>query len=199
MGILGLVGCATKETATLNVQAVPSASGAFVPKEGASVAVVPFEDSRPEKNRVGVRRHLWGGETTFNVQGGKPGDVVARTMADYLKQKGWRAEMVKGDASAGAQDVLISGKVLDFSVDANSKVFQTEISVRTKIVVEATNKADGSIVRMTLNGDGTQKVFWFDPEDAQDLVSEVLMESFEKLVQGTKWEDKSGTKLLRAK
>ncbi len=50
--------------------------------------------------------------------------------------------------------------------------------------------ADGSIVRMTLNGTGSQTVFWFwyEPEDAQRLISEVLSESFGKLVVDTRIE-----------
>lgn len=197
VGVWGLAGCATKETATLNVQAVPG-PGTSAQKDSVSVAGAAFDDARPEKGRLGVRRHLWGGETTFTIAGGKPGDVVARVMADYLKQKGWRVEMATPDGSSTA-DVLISGKVLDFSVDADSKVGRTEITAKTKVIVEATNKADGSIVRMTLNGDGSQKVFWFEPEDAQELVSEVLTESLEKLVQNTKVEEKNGAKVLRLK
>jgi hypothetical protein len=198
IGVWGLAGCATKETATLNIQAVQG-PGMSVPKSGLSATVGSFEDARPEKGPVGVRHHLWGGETTFNVPGGKPGDVVARVMADYLRQKGWRVELAKDGASAANADILISGKVLDFSVDADSKVGRTEITVKTKIIAEATNKADGSIVRMTLNGDGSQKVVWFDPEDAQELASEVLTESLEKLVQNTKVDEKDGTKILRLK
>jgi hypothetical protein len=197
VGIWGLGGCATKETATLNVQAVPGQE-TLAQKDSVSAAMAAFEDARPEKGRLGVRHHLWGGETTFNVSGGKPGDVIARVMADYLKQKGWRVDMAKADGSSTA-DILISGKVLDFSVDADSKVGRTEITAKTKVVIEAMNRGDGSIVRMTLNGDGTQKVVWFDPEDAQVLISEVLTESLEKLVQNTKVEEKNGTKVLRLK
>lgn len=195
-GTVGLAGCATKETATLNVQTM-SASDASAQRDGVSVAVASFEDARPEKSRLGVRHHLWGGETTFTVPGGKPGDLVARVMADYLKQKGWRAQTVSVGSSDA--DVLISGKLLDFSVDADSGVGRTEITAKTKLVIEATNKADGSIVRMTLNGDGVEKVFWFEPEDAQQLVSEVLAESLDKLVQNTKVEEKKGAKVVRLK
>ena len=48
--------------------------------------------------------------------------------------------------------------------------------------------ADGSIVRMTLNGTGSQTVFWYEPEDAQRLISEVLSESIGKLVADTRVE-----------
>ncbi len=178
VGLLAMAGCATKQTVNLDVQAVQPSSDKGKKADSLTVTVASFEDSRPEKARLGVRRHLWGGETTFNVPGGKPGDVVAKVMTDYLKRKGWRVD--------GSPDVVFSGKLLNFSVNAESHIFQTEVTVKTKLVVEGTNKADGSIVRMTLNGDGAQKVFWFDPEDAQELASEVLSDSLEKLLANTK-------------
>jgi uncharacterized lipoprotein YajG len=187
VGLMTLTGCSTKgQVVTLDVQAVAPGGDAAGKAMGGdtNVAVGSFEDGRPQKNQIGVRHHLFGGETPFDVAGGKPGEVVGRVMGEYLKRKGWSIN------PNGAPDVAVSGKVLDFSADADSKLFSTEITVRTKVVVEAMNKADGSIVRMTLNGDGSQRVFWFEPEDVQKLLSEVLTESLEKLVVNTKMEDK---------
>jgi hypothetical protein len=186
-GLLALAGCATKGAVNLDLQAVQSAEAKSKKADGLTVTVASFEDSRPEKSRLGVRRHFWGGETTFNVPGGKPGDVVAKVLTDYFKRNGWRVD--------GSPDVSFSGKLLNLSVNAESHFGQTEITVKSKMVVEGTNKADGSIVRMTLNGDGMQKVFWFDPEDAQELASEVLSDSLEKLLANTKVENN----LLRLK
>jgi hypothetical protein len=36
---------------------------------------------------------------------------------------------------------------------------------------------------MTMNGSGSNDIFWFDPEDAQALVKEVLTEIFGKVVR----------------
>ena len=157
-----------------------------------NVVVTAFEDSRPEKNRLGTRTHFLGGESYFNLLGGKPvAEVAAQAVADYLKMKGWRAELVKpgGSGAESNAEVTLSGKLLDLSVDAKGKFLQTEISSKIKIVVQALNRADGSTVRMTLNGAGTESVFWFDPEDAQGLVNEVLIASLEKLVGNTKVEN----------
>lgn len=181
-GLMFFTGCSsTGKTVTLNVQAAQPAAAASAKKaDTLTVTVTDFEDVRPDKSRIGVRRHLWGGETTFNVPGGKPGEVVSKILADYFKRRGWPI--------SGNPDVTFSGKVLDFSADADSKIFNTEISVRTKVVVQALNSADGSIVRMTLSGDGSQRVFWFDPEDVQGLVSEVLTASLDKLMESTRVE-----------
>ncbi|MBI3806510.1 MAG: hypothetical protein HY281_03200 [Nitrospirae bacterium] len=181
IGLMILAGCVTKGTVNLDVQAVPPIGGMAIKKvDGLTITVTAFEDARQEKSGLGVRHHLWGGETTFNVPGGKPGDVVAKVMTDYLTRKGWRVN--------GSPDVTFSGKVLDFSVNAESKLGSTEITVKTKVIVQALNKADGSLIRMTINGDGRQRVFWFEPEDAQELAGEVLSNSLEKFVLNTKLE-----------
>ncbi|MBI4400639.1 MAG: hypothetical protein HY581_03275 [Nitrospirae bacterium] len=199
IGLMVLAGCATKgQVIHLDIRPIQPASEVTAGKgAGLSAAVATFEDARPEKSRLGVHHHFWGGETYFNVPGGKPGDVVSRAVADYLTHKGWRTAGAKADeaAASGGPDVTFSGKLLNFSVDAESKFGRTEITVKTKVVIEGLNAADGSIVRMTLNGDGSQGVFWFEPEDVQDLVNAVLSESLEKLVLSTKVENK----LLRLK
>lgn len=199
VGLMALAGCAGKgEVVTLDIRATPPATEAMAKtSDGVRVAVAAFEDARPETKRLGTRTHLWGGETYFDVPGGKSADVVAPVIAEYLKQKGWRAEVVKaGSASgAGSPDVMLTGKLLDFSVNAKSRVFSTKITATTKMAIQAKNTADGSVVRMTLNGEGTQGVFWFEPEDAQSLMNDILTDSLEKLLTATKVENN----LLRLK
>ena len=200
LGLLALVDCAGNgEVIPIDIRGSDSAGPAMTKETGGlSVAVTAFEDSRPEKNRLGTRTHFWGGASYFNLLGDQPGgEVAAHVVADYLKTKGWRAERVKpgGSGADSSADVTLSGKLLELSVEAKGKFLQTEISSKSKIVVQALNRADGSTVRMTLNGAGTESVFWFEPEDAQGLINEVLIASLEKLVANTKVEDN----LLRLK
>ncbi len=195
LGLTVLTGCAaTGEVVMLDLHAVPPAGQANMQEsDGVRVAVVPFQDARSEKGPLGTRAHLWGGKSSFDIEGGEPGAVVARVVADYLQHQGWRAEtedslLAAGLAFNGQPDVKLLGSVLAFSVHATSTIGSTEIKVTTKLHVEAENMADGSIVRMTLNGTGSQTVFWYEPEDAQRLISEVLSESFGKLVVDTRIE-----------
>lgn len=135
---MALAGCATKsQVVHLDIRPIQPTSVAAASKgDSLSVAVVAFEDARPEKSRLGVRHHFWGGETYFDVPGGKPGDVVSRAVADYLKQKGWQTAMAMADgaAASGGPDVTFSGKLLSFSVDADSKFLRTRITVKTNHV-----------------------------------------------------------------
>lgn len=193
--LLILTGCAGKgEVVMLNLRAVPPAEA---PKEASPadtiVVVADFEDARPDKQRLGARVHQGGGETVFNVPEGKIGAVVAQVVTDYLKQRGWRvglARPVPGTAPDNGPHVTISGKVLDFSVNATSSFGSTQITASTKTVMEALNAEDGSIVRITLGGAGTHQVGLFDPEDAAELLSAALSDSLEKFVTATKFEKK---------
>ncbi len=182
--MLVAAGCATKNpTVSMNINASQASSGAADAKNMAATAGFGlFEDTRADKSRIGVRHHLWGGETPYDVPGSKAGDVVSRVMSEFLKRKGWTKD------AGGSPDVTFSGKILSFSADAESKVFSTEITAFTKVVVEATNNVDGSMVRMTVNGHGRQRVFWYDDEDMQALLGETLNKSLEELAGATKVE-----------
>jgi uncharacterized lipoprotein YajG len=152
------------------------------------VAVGSIEDGRSHKTGLGIRTHLWGGVSYFDVPGGNSTDTIAQALTDYLTAQGW--QMTKRGAGDQKADVVLTGKMLDFSVHAKSRVGFTEITAKTKLALQAQNVADGSTIRMTLNGNGADDVFWFDPEDAQTLVNGVLTDSFSKLVQDTTVENK---------
>jgi hypothetical protein len=190
IGLLALVGCAGKgDLISLQLRAAPSQSEqASQPNDSPRIAVSPFEDLRQKRNHLGTRSHLWGGESYFTVPGGQPGEATAQVLAEFLKGQGW--QVLKPGTRGDQADVVLSGKVLDLAVDAKSGVGSTRITAMTKVSVEARNSADGSVVRMTLSGSGSDRVFWFEPEDAQSLVNTVLSESFMKLLQDTKIENR---------
>jgi len=193
--LLTLTGCAGKgELVALNLHAIPLVEA---PKMQIStdtiVVVADFDDARPNKERLGARSHRGGGETLFNVPGGKVGAAVAQVVTDYLKKRGWRVELarpVSGTGPDGGPHVTIAGKVVELSANAASTFGSTKITASAKTVIEAVNAEDGSIVRMTLSGAGSQTVVWFDADDAASLLSAALSESLEKFVAETKIEKK---------
>jgi hypothetical protein len=100
------------------------------------IVIEPFEDRRFEKSRVGMRSHLWGGVTYFNITGERPGDVSTKALADRLKAHGWLKQAWNVCVSpAGSQtdaDIVISGQVQDFSTNAKSRVFSTLIETNSR-------------------------------------------------------------------
>ena len=189
---LAVSGCAGKgDIIPINIPAKQVSAGMVSPQsEGLRVAIEPFSDSRPQKSRLGVRSHLWGGESYFEVPGNSSSEAATQALLQFVNSKGWNAHIVGPGPVSQAADLTISGHVLALSVDAKSRVGSTELMTTSKIVIRALNHTDGSVVRMTLNGTGSDSLFWFEPEDAQRLVNEVLNDSFAQLIQSTRVEGK---------
>ncbi len=190
MSLLTLVGCAGKgEVVMVNIPAEqPAAVSTSVTPQGLRVAVETFEDSRQTKARLGTRSHLWGGESHFDVPGGSSSDAATQALVRYLNRHGWQARVVKPGTALSGADLTISGHLQALSVDAKSRVGSTKLTTTSKITIRALNGADGSAVRMTLNGAGSDSVFWFEPKDAEQLINTMLDDSFARLFQSTKVE-----------
>ena len=157
--------------------------------DGVKVVIEPFEDRRAEKNRVGMRTHLWGGVTHFNVTGEKPGEVYAQALAERLRAKGWRERSwdvrVAPAGSAPSADILISGQILDLTANAKSRVFSTALTSSSKVMITARNNSDRSATTRTVDDAETKTVFWFDEEDVQDLLRETIKDSIDRYVEDT--------------
>ena len=187
--IISMTGCAGKgERIDLKIPA-SGADKTVVAISSATVAIQPFEDQRLDRSRLGTRLHLWGGESHFSFPSGTLGEATAQAFADYLKGKGWNATAAKGNGAVGA-DMTVTGKLVDIGVDAISSIGQTTLNAKSRMVVQVMNHADGSQVRETLTSAGTNQVFWFDPEDAQELLNELYNKNFEKFVADTKLDGK---------
>ncbi len=151
----------------------------------ATVVIQPFEDERTDRLHLGTRYHLWGGESRFSLPSGTLGEATAKAFADYLKGKGWNATVAHGNEAAGS-DITVTGKIVGLGVDATSGMGQTTLNAKSRMVVQVKNHADGSQVREILTSAGSSQVFWFDPEDAQELLNDLYSKNFEKFVTDTK-------------
>ena len=185
-----VTGCAGKgERIDLKVPIAYGANEKVAAMSSATVAIQPFEDNRTNLSHLGTRYHLWGGESHFGISSGTLGESTAQAFADYLKGKGWNVTIAKGNGAAGA-DVTITGQLVDVGVDAKSGIGQTVLNAKNQLVVFVKNHADGSQVREALTSTGTDQVFWFDPEDAQELLNELYNKNFEKFVTDTSLDGK---------
>ena len=193
IGLLGIclaTGCAGKgERVDLKVPVASGAGEKVVAMNSTTVAIQPFEDHRTDRAHLGTRLHLWGGESHFSLSNGTLGEATAQAFADYLKGKGWNATVLKGNG-VGGTDITITGKLIDVAVDAKSGIGQTTLNAKSRIIVQVQNHADGSQVRETLTSTGNNQVFWFDPEDAQELLNELYNKNFEKFVSDTRLDGK---------
>lgn len=188
IGLLGFIiatGCAGKgERMDLKIPIAKGTDEKIVALNSATVAIQPFEDHRTDRLHLGTRHHLWGGESYFSLSSGSLGETTAQAFADYLKSRGWNATLTKGNGATGA-DVTITGQLIEGVVDAQSGIGQTTLNAKSRLSVQVKNHADGSQVRETLVSTGVNQVFWFDPEDAQELLNELYNKNFEKFLVDT--------------
>ena len=191
-------GCAgTGKTVYLNLQQ-KQAAAQYLEPEPVRIVIETFEDRRLEKNRLGLRTHLWGGVTYFNVVGEQPGDVIALALVDRLTTRGWkdRAWTVRV-ASSGAvtnlndADIVISGQLLDFSANAKSRLFSTVVNTSSKMVITARNLGDQSTTTRGVEGAQRDTVIWFSEDDVQQLLAATLKDSIDRYLDDTTIEQKA--------
>ncbi|RPH76794.1 MAG: hypothetical protein EHM80_13895 [Nitrospiraceae bacterium] len=191
-------GCGgTGKTFNLDLQQKHEAAQ-FIEPEPVRIVIEPFEDRRLEKNRLGLRTHLWGGVTYFNVAGGRPGDVIAQALADRLKTRGWKdrawaVQLAPSEVMTNLNnaDIVISGQLLDFSANAKSRLFSTVVTTSSKLVVTARNIGDQSSTTRSIEGAQRETVFWFSEDDVQQLLAATLKDDIDRYIAETTIEQKA--------
>lgn len=157
--------------------------------ETVKIVIEPFEDRRVEKNRIGMRTHLWGGTTYFNVAGEKPGQVYAQALAERLQARGWqdRAWNVKV-ASAGSSpdaDIVISGQIFEFAANAKSRLFSTYLTTSNKLTITARNNVDRSSTNRSIEGSQSDTVVWFAEDDVKQLMAATMKDTLDRYLSDT--------------
>ncbi|MGQ0811507.1 MAG: hypothetical protein ACT4OO_09825 [Nitrospiraceae bacterium] len=193
LGLAVLIGCAgTGEM--VNVDVKPAVSGRTLKDaELLTVVIEPFEDKRAELNRVGSRSHLGGGLTYYTVKGGRPADIVVQALAESLEQRGLRVTVSKPGAALPADepDILLTGRMLDFSMQAKSRFFSTVLDAKCKFVVQARNKVDRSTTIRDVEAIQHQTIFWFTQEDVEQGLGDTLKDALDRFNSDTKIENRA--------
>jgi hypothetical protein len=184
-----LAGCAS-QAERVNVmipQAASLSQASTVAQTGKGLRVVvsPFDDARSDRMHLGSRSHLWGSTSYFDLPKGTAGEAVAKSLIQQLNRRGWQASLA-GQDGMEQPDATISGTIQDLSVNAISKFGHTELAAKNTMMVRVANHSDESTIQERLLGSGSDEVFWFDSEDAQQLVNEVLEKNLEKFITDTK-------------
>ncbi len=191
-------GCAgTGKTVYLDVQQ-KQAAAQYMEPEPVRIFIESFEDRRLEKTRLGLRTHLWGGVTYFDVVGERPGDVIAQALVDRLNTRGWKDRAwTVWVASRGAvtnlndADIVISGQLLDFSANARSRLFSTVVTTSSKMVITARNIGDQSSTIRGVEGAQRDTVVWFSEDDVQQLLAATLKDGIDRYLADTTIEQKA--------
>lgn len=191
-------GCGgTGKTVNLDLQQKYEAAQ-FMEPEPVKIVIESFEDRRPEKNRLGLRTHLWGGVTYFNVAGGRPGDMIAQILADRLRTRGWKnrawdVQVAPNGLTTNPNhaDIVISGQLLDFSANAKSRLFSTVVTTNSTLIFTAKNIGDQSSTTRSIEGAQRETLFWFSDDDAQQLLAATLKDDIDRYLAETTIENKA--------
>jgi hypothetical protein len=142
-----------------------------------------------DRTHLGSRSHFWGETSYFDLPKGTAGEAVAKALVQQLKKRGWQASF---DGTNGATpDATITGTIQDLSVTAVSRFGRTELAAKNTMTLRVVNHGDESTIQERLEGSGSDEVFWFDPEDAQQLVNEVVERNIEKFLADTRVDGKT--------
>jgi len=149
------------------------------------VAVIPFEDVRSDKTKVGRYQHYV--ESTVDTlvpAGGSAAEQVTNFVLEYLKRAGFQVTRLEpGQAVApGSADVVLTGQIESYWSEAVTRFARTELAAKNRLVLKAANVGDGSIVRTTVVGEGTLTVVFFDLVDLEKLNSEALGQTLSRFL-----------------
>lgn len=153
--------------------------------ERLKVAVIPFEDQRPDTSRIGTRRDWLGSKTPLTIKGGNLGDILAEVFVDYLRNRhGWHTWVAKPGVVPpdGGPDITFSGTVVAFGADAAPGLGGTDLTVTAQIHMKAQHAVVQQSAVVRLEDVETQWVFWFEPRELETLVSSALRKNMEKFM-----------------
>jgi hypothetical protein len=189
IGLMTSAGCGGNAQ-TFYVDVLPPQQPVQVAEpEGVKIVIEPFEDRRADKQRIGMRTHLWGGVTYFNVAGEKPGEVYAQALADRLRAGGWRDRSwdvrVAPAGSTPNADIVISGQLFEFTANAKSRLFSTYLTTSNKLTITARNNVDHSSTSRSLESAQTDTVIWFSEEDVKQLMAATIKDTLDRYLADT--------------
>ncbi|MDP3092362.1 MAG: hypothetical protein Q8N04_16945 [Nitrospira sp.] len=191
IGVLVLGACAGKgERIDIAIPGITPGGGTASATPGPRIAVLPFEDQRLNQAHLGTRSHLWGGISYFDLPSGSAAKATAQALIDYLSRQGWKAFMARTQGSDGA-DITIAGTIQSLSVDAKSGFMHTDLTATNALAFQIINHTDESIVREKVSGTGSDRVFWFDQEDAQHLTTDLFETNFKTFLGDLKIEGRT--------
>jgi len=166
----------------VNLDAAPAPEKVTAPLR---VAVIPFEDVRSDKTKVGRYQHYV--ESTVDTlvpAGGSAAEQVTNFVLEYLKRAGFQVTRLEpGQAVApGSADVVLTGQIESYWSEAVTRFARTELAAKNRLVLKAANVGDGSIVRTTVVGERTLTVVFFDLVDLEKLNSEALGQTLSRFL-----------------
>lgn len=155
--------------------------------ENLSVSVAAFEDNRPPSKHLGSHKCQLAGDAYFHLKDQNLGQGMSDAFVDFLKKSAFQV----APPSDEAVDIDITGKITRFTAKATRGFFSTNAQIDMIMEFTIENKADNSTVHMIIRAGGTNDVVFFNPEDMERFVNEILQISFERFLERTEVKGKT--------
>lgn len=154
------------------------------------VAVATFEDGRPIKDKIGLRRSF-GGQTD-SIQYGGPSleEMVTRALASQLKRSGFDPQAVspwdlrKETMPKLTQDYLFGGRLDYFWAEVTSGWSGTNARVRVEVTVILASPKEGRVLwQNSILSSSELRELFFSNEELQDAVSSAFSTAMNRILR----------------
>jgi hypothetical protein len=152
---------------------------------GASIGIGQFADGRRDRVILGVKSGRWGtwDSCIFAVKGGDLGRATAKVLSRYLNASGWKIRKID-EGNTTFPRIVVTGEIIEMQVNASSNLLSTHVTTSVILLVEEEDRTTGKRLSARLTGSGSKNVFWFDPDDAESLLKDSLIDAFHQWSPG---------------
>jgi len=149
------------------------------------VAVVSFEDVRPDKTAIGRYQHYM--ETRVDQlvpESGSAAEQITAFVTDYLARAGFQVTRVQtnGAVPPDSANVVLTGQIESYWNEAVTRFFRTELLAKNRLVLRASNVSTGSTLRTSVAGEATTTVVCFCLTDLETLNNTALAQSLSRFL-----------------
>ena len=186
--MLSLAGCSASKTYWLFLRAAPTTQGGGATK--LTIGVLPFEDNRPNKEKLGKRLLSSGKEEPIRLRSSSPMQDITSILLQLLEKRDIRTVELKSwepapenlkDLPEGV-DIALAGKVEALEVQAKSSTFKTEIRYLVKLSAKLGYKGQGKVVTKAVEDRPEESVVRFKRQDVEKALNESLSSALERLI-----------------
>jgi hypothetical protein len=187
--VLSIVSCASSKTYWLFLR--PN----FIAQEGSTpnltVGIVPFEDNRPNPQKLGQRVLASGKVEPIRLGSDSPSQEVTSILRELLKARGIRTIELAGWEPASANlkdipdevDIAMAGFIEALQVEALSYTLQTNMRYVVKLTAKFGIKAKGQLVTKKVDLRPEEIVGSFKRKKVEAVLNETLSSVLDNIIE----------------
>ena len=186
--MMSFAGCGSSKTYWLYLRPAPTTQGGGATK--LTIGVLPFEDNRPNKEKLGKRFLSNGKEEPIRLRSSSPMQDITSILLLLLQERNIRTVELKNWEAAPENlqnlpegvDIVLAGKVEALAVEAKSSTFRTEVRYLVKLSAKLGYKGQGKMVTKAVEDRPEESVVRFKRQDVEKTLNDSLSSALERLI-----------------